>query len=145
LASAPTPVGDLVATNHRLLMPDTDGTRAIGWENIERATWSGESEQLIVVETAPMGERPRRHRVQVREPSRAWVLDVLRERVNASVVVSRHVPIVGAEGIRVNGRRRPATGELTWVVAVDAGVDIDDPAVRSRVDAAIAHVRVELE
>lgn len=145
MASAPTPAGELVATNHRLLIPDTDGTRAIGWENIERATWNDETEQLVVVETAPMGDRPRRHRLQVSEPTRARVLDVLREQVNASVVVSRHVPIVGAKGIRVNGRRRPATGELTWVVAVDAGVDLDDPAVRTRVDAAIAQVRAEFE
>jgi hypothetical protein len=34
---------------------------------------------------------------------------------------------------------------LTWVVAVDAGIDLDEPTVRARVDAAVAQVRAEVE
>jgi hypothetical protein len=34
---------------------------------------------------------------------------------------------------------------LAWVVAVDAGIDLDDPTVRAKVDQAVAQVRAEVE
>jgi hypothetical protein len=61
------------------------------------------------------------------------------------VVISRHVPITDERGVRVTGRRRPGMRALAWVVAVDAGIDLDDPTVRARVDEAVAQVRAEVE
>jgi hypothetical protein len=144
LATGETASGTLVATTHRLVIPVDDGVRAIGWEDVECATWDGEADQLVVLETAPLGARPRQHRLHLREAS-PTVLDVLREQVTASVVVSRHIPLVGAKGIRVSGRRRTGAGGLVWRVAVDPGIDVGDLAVRAAVDEAIARVRAEVE
>jgi len=55
------------------------------------------------------------------------------------------VPIAGERGVRVTGRRRPGLDSLSWVVAVDAALSLDDPGVRALVDAAVAEVRAEVE
>lgn len=143
LASGATPSGPLVATTLRLLLPAAEGFTGVAWENVERATWERDAETLVVVESASPGLPPRRHLVPVNEA--AGVLDVVREQVKASVVISRYVPVAGERGIRVNGRRKPGQQRLSWVVALDPGIDLDDPGVRSRVEAAVARVRAEVE
>jgi hypothetical protein len=77
----------------------------------------------------------------VEDPRR--LLDVVREQVTASVVLTRHVPIDGSLGVRVTGRRR--RDGIAWLVAVDDGLRLDDPAIRRLVDAAVASVRAEVE
>jgi hypothetical protein len=143
LAAGETSSGPLVATTHRLVVPTGEGPRSLAWPDVERASWDSDAEELLVVETAPVGSRPRRHRLQVGEAR--TVLHVLREQVNASVVVSRHIALVGPKGVRVSGRRRPGEQSLMWKVAVDTGVDADDPAIRADIDRAIAQVRAEVE
>jgi hypothetical protein len=143
LARAESEAGPLAATTRHLVLPADGGFHAIGWEKVERATWSRDDDQLVVVETAPLGAEPRRHRVGLGEATR--FLDVVREQVQASVVISRHVPITDERGVRVSGRRRPGRRALAWVVAVDAGIDLDDPTVRAKVDQAVAQVRAEVE
>lgn len=142
LARASAPDGEVVATTQRLVLP-VDGTlEAMRWETVERARWDEDTAQLVVIETAALGSRPRRHRVTVgREPR---LLDVVREQVQASVVLTRHVPITEQHGIRVTARRAPGGQRVSWTVAVDRGLDVDDPQVRARVDGAIALVRTEL-
>ena len=143
LAQADSADGTIMATNHRLLLPDSTGYHAIGWEHVERATWSRDDDRLVVVETVPLGAKPRRHRIGLGEAT--TFLDIVREQVQASVVVSRHIPIAGERGVRVSGRRRPGNRSLAWVVAVDTGIDLDDPAIRNAVDSAVAQVRAEVE
>jgi hypothetical protein len=143
LARAESETGAIAATTQRLLLPADGGFHAIGWENVERATWSRDDDQLVVIETAPLGAEPRRHRIGLGEASQ--FLDVVREQVQASVVISRHVPIAGERGLRVSGRRRPGLQRLAWVVAVDSGIDLEDPAVRARIESAVALVRAEVE
>lgn len=143
LAWAAAPDGDVVATTRRLVLP-VDGTaETMTWQSVERAGWDEETEQLVVIETAALGSRPRRYRVNVgREPV---LLDVIREQVQASVVLSRKVPITERAGIRVTARRAPGGQQLSWAVAVDRGLDLEDTQVRLRVDQAVALVRAELE
>ncbi len=143
LAQAESADGPLVATNRRLFLPDGTGLRPIGWEHVERAAWNRDDEQLVVVETAPLGAAQRRHRIRLSEAT--VFLDVVREQVQSSVVISRHVAIAGSLGVRVSGRRRPGERTLAWVVAVDRGIDLDDPDVRAAVQAAVAEVRAEVE
>lgn len=132
----------VVATNHRLLLPAPDGLTSVGWANVERATFDEETDLLTVIETASTGTRPRRFRLRV--DGALTLLDVIREQVKASVILSRQVPIADGRGVRISGRRRADTGALTWNVAVDPGLDVADPAVRERIDAALAAVRAEL-
>lgn len=141
LAAASSPAGPVVATDRRLLIPVPGGYHSISWDRVDRARWDGDAEVLVVAETAPLGSPHRDHRLSVEDPRR--LLDVVREQVTASVVITRYVPVNGSLGVRVTGRRRGDS--LGWVVAVDDGLRIDDPEVRRHVDAAVAQVRAEVE
>ncbi|MGH8776300.1 MAG: hypothetical protein ACRDWI_14435 [Jiangellaceae bacterium] len=143
LASANTASGPVVATDRRLVIAYPDRVHAVGWEDVERAQWDRDGEVLVVTETAAAGSRPPEHRLRIEEPGR--LVDVVRERVNASVVLTRSMIISGERGVRVTGRRRPGQDGLRWVVAVDPGLDLDDPAVRASVDSAVTSVRAEVE
>lgn len=141
LASAASAAGSVVATDRRLLVPTADGYHSIGWDRVDRAAWDGDAEVLVVAESAPLGSPRRDHRLRVEDPRR--LLDVVREQVTASVVLTRHVPIDGSLGVRVTGRRR--RDGIAWLVAVDEGLRLEDPAIRRLVDAAVASVRAEVE
>jgi hypothetical protein len=143
LATGEATSGTVIATDRRLLVPADEGFHPIGWESVDRASWDRDGELLLVVETGPMGSGPRHHRLQVEEPGR--LVDVVREQVNASMVITRYLPISGERGVRVTGRRRRTQDRLRWVVAVDDGLHLDDPEVRAKVDAAVAAVRAEVE
>jgi hypothetical protein len=141
LAAATSAAGPVVATDRRLLVPTPEGYHSIGWDRVDRAAWDGDAEVLVVAESAPLGSPRREHRLHVEQPRR--LLDVVREQVTGSVVLTRQVPIDGSLGVRVTGRRR--RDGLTWVVAVDDGLRLDDPVIRRLVDAAVALVRAEVE
>lgn len=118
-----------------------DGRR-VPWEEVERATWNSDDSQLTVAEVGSWGEARREHVYEVEEPDR--LLQLIRERVTASVVLQRHVPIDGARGVRVIARRPPRGGELRWLFEYDEGVDPIDPAVRQRAQAALAQARADV-
>ena len=61
------------------------------------------------------------------EPGR--LLELVRERVTASVVLQRHVNVAGRQGLRVIARRAPGGGPIEWVYEYDEGVDPSDPRV----------------
>ena len=64
------------------------------------------------------------------EPGR--LLELVHERVTASVVLQRHVRLGRGRGLRVIARRAPSgAGGVQWVYEYDEGVDPDDPAVRT--------------
>ncbi len=133
----------MVATDKRLLVPGSDGYHGIGWESVDRATWNGDDQLLTVTQSAPLESNPRQHRLRVEDAGQ--LLDVVREQVTASVVISRYVPIEGSHGVRITGRRQPGRAELMWVVAVDRGLSIDAPSVRAQIEAVVARVRAEVE
>ena len=61
------------------------------------------------------------------------LLQLVRERVTASVLLPRHVPVTG-RARRTRGRpaaRPVGTPEVTWLYEYDEGVDPDDPVVRA--------------
>ncbi|WP_235739055.1 hypothetical protein [Nocardioides alcanivorans] len=74
------------------------------------------------------------------EPGR--LLELVRERVTATMVLQRHVPISGAKGVFVIGRRAPG-GEITWYFDFEWGVDPTDPDVLRRAREAMAQVRAD--
>ena len=82
-----------------------------------------------MAEVGRWGQPRREHSFVIAEPRR--FLELVRERVTASVVLVRHAPVVGRRGVRVIARRAPAgDGELSWIYEYDAGIDPDDPTVR---------------
>lgn len=115
----------------------------IPWEVVERADWDSESSTLSVSEVGSWGERRPLHELVVPEPGR--LLELVRERVTASVVLQRHVAVAGRRGVRVIGRRAPrGTEPISWVYEFDEGVDPDDPSVRSAAEAALVQAQADV-
>jgi hypothetical protein len=84
-------------------------------------------------------ERPV-HRFTIEEPGR--LLELVRERVTASVVLQRHVAITGGRGLRVIARRAPRGDQpVQWLYEYDRGIDPDDPDVRRIAEEALATAR----
>ena len=57
----------------------------------------------------------------------ALLLQLIRERVIASMVLQRRVPVRDELGVTVIGRRSPVGGPVAWMHAYDAGLDPADP------------------
>jgi hypothetical protein len=117
--------------------------RRVGWEHIERAAWNSDESVLHVYETTAFGTPLRATDLPVDDPGRFGQL--LRERVDASVVIQRHVPLAGKKGVRIVGRRNPAdtTAPISWNFVLDKGLEPDQPGLLDHAEAALAVVRDE--
>ena len=132
-----------VGTDRALHLSRGDEWLVLAWERIDRARWDEASERLEVVEVADFGEPQPRHQLALLEPRR--LLDLVRDRVTASVLLTRHVPVAGSRGLKVVARRSPVSdGEVDWSCWLDEGLDPADPAVRRAVDEGLAAARAEL-
>ncbi|GAA3755730.1 hypothetical protein GCM10022205_48640 [Spinactinospora alkalitolerans] len=136
LAHAASPSGPLVATDRALHLPDG---HAAPWERVDRARWS---EEGLVFTEEGFGERT----YAMAEPGS--LAEVVFERVTATIVVSRHVPLAegddGPRGVRLVARRPPGGADITWHLRFDEGVDPGDPDVRARSAAALADLREQM-
>ena len=127
----------VVATDRALWLPAAAGWRRLGWELVDWAGWDADEALLTVVQSGSAT----RHHVRVQP---AALVDVVRERVNAVIVLSRHVVLSGRRGVRVVGRRSPGGQQIHWSAVLDPGLDIANPEVRRRVDAEVAVARAEI-
>jgi hypothetical protein len=109
----------------------------IPWEQVETADWDSETSTLRVLET---DAEPFTLVLEDDEPRR--LLELIRERVTASIVIQRHVPVSGKRGLRVIARRAPGRRtDLLWRTRYDEGVDPDDPDVRRLAAEALASAK----
>ncbi len=132
-----------VGTARALLVPEHDGWRRLPWETVERAMWDRDSDVLIVVETADFGRPEPTYRAALQEPER--LLELIRERVTASIVLKVFEPVEGKRGVTVSGRRSPhSDDELTWSVLVDPGLDETSEPVRAAANRALLAAESEL-
>ncbi len=114
------------------------------WEQVEAAGWDSESGTFRVREVGSWGRPRAEHTFTITEPGR--LLQLVRERVTASVVLQRHVPVRGNRGVRVIARRAPGRHEdLTWVYEFDEGIDPEDPEVRRIAAETLLAAREELD
>ena len=109
--------------------PGEAEAQRIPWETVQAATWDRETGLLRVSEVGTWGAARPERTLALGDPRRLLML--VRERVTATVVLQRHVPVSGRRGVHVIARRAPG-GEraVTWVYEFDEGVDPDDPDVR---------------
>jgi hypothetical protein len=113
------------------------------WESIERADWDREEERLVVSEVGEFGRVRPQHEFAVSEPG--LLLELVRERVTASVVLQRRVLTEGKRGLRVIGRRAPAgDGQVFWAYEFDAGVDPEDPVVMAAAESGLRAAQEDL-
>lgn len=112
------------------------------WERVEAADWDRDESVLRVAEAGVWGEQRLVHEVVLEDPRN--LLQLVRERVTASIVLQRHIPVFQRRGLRVVGRRSPAgDAPVEWSFQYDEGVDPDDPTVRRAASAALAQARAD--
>jgi hypothetical protein len=133
----------VAGTRSAVYLPEGDKVRRVGWELIERAGWNSEESILHVYETTPFGTPLRATDLAVDDPGRFGQL--LRERIDASVLVQRHVPLVGKKGVRIVGRRNPAEADapVSWNFVLDKGLQPDEPGLIDSAEDALRAVREE--
>lgn len=131
-----------VGTDSALHVSSGDGWLRIPWERIDRARYDDDSDLLQVVEVADLGEPEPTHSLSLRQPRR--LLDLVRDRVTASILISRHVPVQGSRGIKVIARRSPVGGPVEWSFLLATGLDPDAPEVRAAFAAGQADAESEL-
>jgi hypothetical protein len=118
-------------------VPTDAGHLRVPWEQVESADWDDEGEVLRVREVGTWGQPRPEHLLALSDPGR--LLELVRERVTATVLLQRHVAVDGARGVRVIARRAPSGGrEVTWLFSYDEGLDPDDPRVADAADRALA-------
>ncbi|WGX98979.1 hypothetical protein [Nocardioides sp. L-11A] len=116
----------------------------VPWEQVASADWDQEESTLRVVEVARFGTSSPVHELPLDDAGR--LLQLVRERVTASIAVQRHVPVAGRRSVRILARRAPGTrGELAWFVEYDDGLDPADPRVDAVVQDALAAARADVE
>lgn len=115
----------------------------IAWEQVEAADWNRDDEQFRVSLVGAWGQPRVEHTLPISDPGR--LLELVRERVTASVVLQRHVALKGRRGVRVIGRRAPrGTGEIEWFYEYDEGIDPADPEVHQAATQALAEARADV-
>jgi hypothetical protein len=119
-----------------------EGPLRLPWESVEDASWDRDGEELRVTGIGDYGRPRPTYALAMAEP--ADLLQLVRERVTASIVLQRRVAVRGRLGLTVIGRRSPAGGPISWMHAYDEGLDPADPQVATVADAALAHARSEV-
>ena len=133
----------LVATRDALWAVGEPGADALPWEQVHRADWDQDSAGLRVERVQEYGAPVAARSWTVLEPGP--LVDVLRERVTASVVLQRRVDLERRRGLSVIARRPPSRpGEVTWAYELDPGVDPADPAVAVAAEAALREAQESL-
>ena len=140
LAWAPSGASSVVATDDALVLPAGAGPDRVPWDLVLRVSW--EQGGFELVSQARAGAPADTTQVPVPDPGA--LPGVIKERVNASIVVARYVQLVEEGGARIVARRTPGSSELRWSVVFDPGLDPRDPALRAAADDALAALRASL-
>lgn len=127
-----------VASRYAVSLASADGRLWLqrSWAEVDAGSWRPETATLTL--SWADGSAPA-----------AWTFDgrptlfpeAVRERVQASVVLSRRIELADRRSARVAVRRDLATGVLSTQVILGRRVSADDPAVRALVDATLADLR----
>jgi hypothetical protein len=116
------------------------GWTHVGWHQIERGGWNAETHKLSWTSYDGIKQF-----VELTEPGR--LPELFRERVSATIVAERFVPIAGERGVTVSGRRdlADATSSITWHRTLSRGISWDTHGVQEAADAALAELRREYD
>ncbi|MCT9933647.1 hypothetical protein N5079_25875 [Planotetraspora sp. A-T 1434] len=133
ISHAHTPGGDYhVATTQALHLP---GGIRLPWHLMDKAVWDEKGVTVTMTDGAV-------HRALLPEPG--LLPETIRERVTASIVASRHVPLGARGGVRLVARRVPGYDAPQWEFVFDPGLDPADPGLRALAEQALEEVRRSL-
>ncbi len=113
-----------------------------GWEQVQAADWDQEASTLTVTEVGEYGAERSSYVFTLENP--ALLLQLIRERVTASVVLQRGQLVDGKKGFKVIGRRPLDGGPIAWMHEYDAGIDPANPEVESAAADALARARADV-
>ena len=146
LASAESADGTwLVGTRDALVVvpPHTGEQEVLPWERVQRADWDLDTSKLTVERVEEFGNPVVPMVFEVAAPGP--FLQLLRERVSASIVVQKRVVLERKRGLMVIGRRPlSGDGEVTWAYELDEGIDPADPAVLAAAEAGLREAKESL-
>lgn len=122
----------------------TPGEEAVRlpWETVQAADWDQDAETLTVTEVGEFGAPRASYVFSLEAP--ILLLQLIRERVTASVVLQRGYLVDGKVGFKVIGRRAPTGGPIAWMHEYDAGIDPDSPEVREAAAEALVRARADV-
>ncbi len=126
----------VVATTQALHVTTEDGEQRHGWDRVAAAVWSDTASMLQVTWVDE-----RRQLLLELAGDAGFLPEVIRERVEASVVLARRFAVQGRRGVRVAVRRVAPGSPLHTQVVADHGVDLADPDVATRVELELADLR----
>jgi hypothetical protein len=133
----------LLGTRRGLVIaePEVAAVR-FGWEAIQAADWDKDERTLVVSEIGEFGLPRASYTFTLENP--VLLLQLIRERVTASVVLQRGYLVTATAGFKVIGRRPPDGGPIAWMHEYDAGIDPDDPDVVLAAAEALARARADV-
>ncbi|MDX6323178.1 MAG: hypothetical protein QOF52_3036 [Propionibacteriaceae bacterium] len=140
LAWAYTPDGVCIGSEARLSYGDGTQWTHLGWHEIERGGWNSETSRLRWIQYGN-----RQGFVELTEPGR--VPELFRERVAASILLEKFVPVRGRAGLTIVGRRDLGHPEaaIVWHTALGRGLSWDTEGVQEVADTALAQVRADYD
>jgi len=121
--------------------PGTEPVR-LGWESVQAADWDQEASTLTIAEVGQYGVQRASYVFTLENP--ALLLQLIRERVTASVVLQRGYLVDGKKGFKVIGRRPLDGGPIAWMHEFDAGIDPLDPDVEAAAAEALVHAQADV-
>ena len=132
--------GFCVGTPTHLNVGDTSGWLHVGWHEIERGDWNAETQALRWAQYG--GRRGTAHH----DPP-ARMPELLRERIAASIVLEKFVPVRGDKGVIISARRSLSSpdAQVLWHRSISPGLRWDDRGVEELAEATIADLRSEYE
>ncbi len=112
------------------------------WETVQAADWNQDESTLTVTEIGEYGQQRASYVFNLENP--ILLLQLIRERVTASVVLQRGYLVEGKKGFKVIGRRSPNGGEITWMHEYDAGIDPERSDVQEAATQALVRARADV-
>lgn len=125
-----------VATAKALYVHD----RVIPWDRVLTASWEEPWLTLSISDEAYHGSE--QLRLQLKD-SRKF-LDVVRDRITASVIVTDRRTLPCGAVATFAARRRSQDGSVHWTVVFDGNPDTSDPQLRAEADSVLADLRGSL-
>ncbi len=107
------------------------------WECVMRASFDDPILEIIATYEQGTPLKP----ILITLTAAGSVPAVVRERVGATIVLQRHVPLVDDRGVQLVARRVRGTDEIRWTVVFDSGLDPADPDLRELGDQALQQLR----
>lgn len=133
----------VVATSAAVYFQDRTGPARrwsrLGWEDVDVVRWHDRHQVLAFTGVHPGGM----WRKELVLASRNALVDVARERVASTLLASTAVRLGDQPCARVTARRQPGSGKVVWIVVLNEAARISNPAIRARVEAAIAALQAD--